>query len=129
MNKNFTDLGLLILRVGFSGMMLTHGIPKIGKLFETPIKFLDPIGVGEIPSLILALIGEVIAPILIIIGFKTKLATIPVIITMIVAAFVIHAADPLSVKEKAILFLIGFVVILFTGPGKYAIDNSKKSRY
>lgn len=129
MNKNFSDIGLLILRVGFSGMMLTHGIPKIGKLFETPIKFADPFGFGEIPSLVLALIGEFVAPILIIIGVKTKLATVPVIITMLVAAFIIHAADPLAVKEKALLYLIGFLVILFAGPGKFSIDGSKKSRY
>lgn len=126
MNKNYTDLGLLLLRIGFAGMMLTHGIPKINLLFESPIKFADPIGLGETASLILTLIGEVVAPIFILIGFKTKLAAIPAAITMCVAAFVVHAADPLKVKEMAILYLIGFLVIFFTGAGKYAIDASKK---
>ncbi|MEN3322127.1 DoxX family protein [Mariniflexile soesokkakense] len=126
MNKNFPDLGLLILRIGFVSMMLTHGIPKINSLFESPIKFADPIGLGESTSLILALIGEVVAPILVLIGFKTKIATIPTIITMFVAAFAIHATDPLNVKEKALLFLFGFLVIFFTGAGKYSIDGFKK---
>lgn len=121
-NKNF-NLGLLILRLGFSGMMLTHGIPKISSLFESPIKFADPIGVGETTSLILALIGEVVAPVLVLIGFKTKWATIPVIITMAVAAFVVHASDPIGVKEKALLYLIGFAAIFLTGPGKYSMDG------
>ncbi|MFV0564778.1 MAG: DoxX family protein [Flavobacteriaceae bacterium] len=121
-NKNF-NLGLLILRLGFSGMMLTHGIPKISSLFESPIKFADPIGVGETTSLILALIGEVVAPVLVLIGFKTKWATIPVIITMAVDAFVVHANDPIGVKEKALLYLIGFVAIFFAGPGKYSVDG------
>lgn len=126
MNKNYTNLGLLVLRVGMAGMMLTHGIPKINKLFESPIKFADPIGVGETTSLILALIGEVVAPLLILIGFKTKLAAIPGVITMFVAAFVVHATDPLAVKEKALLYLIGFLAIAFTGAGTYSIDGSKK---
>ncbi len=126
MNKNVTDLGLLILRIGFAGMLLTHGIPKINLLFESPIKFADPIGVGETTTLILALIGEVVAPILILIGFKTKLATIPSIITMLVAIFVIHASDPIDVKEKAILYLVAFLVIFLTGAGKYSIDGFKK---
>ncbi|AXP82642.1 DoxX [Mariniflexile rhizosphaerae] len=126
MNKNVTDLGLLILRIGFAGMLLTHGIPKINLLFESPIKFADPIGVGETTTLILALIGEVVAPILILIGFKTKLATIPSIITMFVAVFVIHASDPMDVKEKAILYLVAFLVIFLTGAGKYSIDGYKK---
>ena len=126
MKQNFTDTALLILRVGFAGLMLTHGIPKINMLFESPIKFADPIGVGEPLSLILTLIGEVVAPILILVGFKTKLAAIPGIITMFVAAFVVHANDALDVKEKAILYLIAFVVILFAGAGKYSIDGYKK---
>lgn len=126
MNKNVADLGLLILRIGFAGMLLTHGIPKINLLFESPIKFADPIGVGETTTLILALIGEVVAPILILIGFKTKLATIPSIITMFVAIFVIHASDPIDVKEKAILYLVAFLVIFLTGAGKYSIDGFKK---
>lgn len=107
--------------------MLTHGVPKISKLFETPIKFSDPIGLGETPSLILTLIGEVIAPIFIIIGFKTKIASVPAIITMFVAAFIIHLSDPIGKKEKAILYLMCFVVLFLTGAGKYSIDSFKKS--
>lgn len=126
MKQNFTNTALLILRVGFSGMMLTHGIPKINKLFESPIKFADPIGVGEPLSLILTLIGEVVAPILILVGFKTKLAAIPAIVTMFVAAFVVHGSDAIDVKEKAILYLIAFIAIFFAGAGKYSIDGYKK---
>lgn len=127
MNKYFVDLALLILRIGSGGLMLTHGVPKISKLFETPIKFSDPIGLGETPSLILTLIGEVIAPIFIIIGFKTKIASVPAIITMFVAAFIIHLSDPIGKKEKAILYLMCFVVLFLTGAGKYSIDSFKKS--
>lgn len=126
MNKNISDTSLLVLRVGFAGMMLTHGIPKINLLFESPIKFANPIGIGDTASLILALIGEVIAPILILIGFKTKLASVPAILTMVVAAFVVHANDPIAVKEKAILYLIGFIAIFLAGAGKYSVDGFKK---
>jgi len=123
MNKNFTDLALLILRISSGGLMLTHGIPKINMLFASPIQFADPFGFGPTLSLIFALIGEVVAPILIIIGFKTKIATIPSIITMFVAAFIVHANDDLGTKEKALLFLASFVVILLAGAGKYSIDR------
>jgi len=123
MNKNFTDLALLILRISSGGLMLTHGIPKINMLFASPIQFADPFGFGPTLSLIFALIGEVVAPILIIIGFKTKIATIPSIITMFVAVFIVHANDDLGTKEKALLFLTTFVVILLAGAGKYSIDR------
>ena len=123
LKKNFNDLALLILRVGFSGFMLTHGIPKLSKLSNLPIKFPDPLGIGSTASFIGTIIGEVIAPILIIIGVKTKLATIPAIFTMAIAAFVVHANDDLGTKEHALLYMIAFIVIFFAGPGKYAIDK------
>ena len=126
MRKDFTDLALLLLRLTVGGLMLTHGIPKIDMLFESPIKFADPIGLGEPLSLVLTLIGEVVCPILIIIGYKTKLAAIPSVITMFVAAFVIHLNDDIGTKEKAILFLISFLVVFLAGAGKYSIDGMKK---
>src|SRR5690554_7572489 len=98
MNKNFNDLAQLIARVGFGALMLTHGIPKIGML-SNPSEFADPLGIGGTLSLILVLIAEVIAPVLVIIGFKTKLATIPIILTMLTAALVFHSQDPLDRKS------------------------------
>ena len=72
---------------------------------------------------ILAVLCEVLFPILVIIGFKTRLSAIPVIITMAIAAFVVHAEDPFATKEKAILFLIGFIVIALLGAGKFSVDK------
>ena len=125
MKNNFNNLALFILRFGFGGFLLTHGIPKINMLFESPVKFVNPFGIGDTATLILTLIGEVIAPIFIILGFKTKWAAIPSAITMAVAAFVIHANDDLGTKEHALLFLIVFVVIFLTGPGSYSIDERR----
>lgn len=118
-----THLGLLLLRLGFSGLMLTHGIPKLIKLLQGDLTFGDPIGIGEPATLILAVIAEVLCPVLIIIGFKTRWATIPVVITMAAAAFVVHAADPFGTKEMAILYLIGFLAIVLLGAGKYAVER------
>lgn len=117
------NFGLLFLRVSFSGMMLAHGIPKLMKLLEGDFEFSDPFGLGSLPTLILAILGEVIFPLLVIIGYKTRLTTIPVIITMAGAAFLIHTNDPFGVKEKAILFLIGFISIAILGAGKYSVDG------
>lgn len=124
MFKTNRDLGLLLLRVGISGMMLVHGIPKISKLFESPIEFADPFGIGALLSLILTIIGEVVAPAFIIVGYKTKLAAIPATITMLVAAFIVHGQDDFYTKEKALLYGLGFLVIAIAGSGKYAIDKN-----
>lgn len=123
MNQITNNLGLLFLRVGMSVGMLTHGYPKLLKLIAGDFKFADPIGIGTKASLMLAVLCEIVFPILIIIGFKTRIASIPVIGTMAVALFVFHANDAFSIKENAFLYLLGFLVIALLGPGKYSIDK------
>ncbi len=128
MKSSQTHLGLVLLRVGFAGLMLTHGIPKLQKLLAGNIEFPEVFGLSPTISLILAVIGEFVAPVLVLIGFKTRWAAIPTIITMLVAAFVIHADDPFGRKEFPLLYAIGFTAILLLGSGKYSLDNylSKK---
>ncbi|MFT5102960.1 MAG: putative oxidoreductase [Candidatus Latescibacterota bacterium] len=116
-------LGLLFLRVSFAGAMLAHGIPKLLKLISGNFEFGNPIGLGPELSLILTVIGEAICPMLIIIGFKTRIAAIPTIIAMLVAAFVVHGADPFATKEKALLYLFGFIAIALLGGGKFGVSR------
>jgi putative oxidoreductase len=118
------DLSLLITRIGVGLLMLTHGIPKLAKFFaDEPIKFKSVLGMSSELSLGLAVFAEVFCSILIIIGFKTRMATIPLIITMLVAVFVVHFNDPFAKMEKALLFLLLYLVLLFSGGGKYAMDG------
>lgn len=129
MNK---DIAALILRLGFGFyMLLGHGIPKIPRLFEDEIRFASVFGMPPAMSLALVVFAEVICAIAIIIGFKTKWAVIPLIFTMLVAAFYIHLNDPWfavnaaggSNKEMAMLFLFGYLGVYFLGSGKYAVDR------
>tara|TARA_B100000795_G_scaffold138026_1_gene103064 strand:- start:2097 stop:2468 length:372 start_codon:yes stop_codon:yes gene_type:complete len=116
-------IGLLLVRICFSGMMLTHGIPKLMKLIQGNLEFGDPLGIGATPSFILTVLAEAICPLLIIIGYKTRLASIPVIVTMGVAAFIVHGSDPVAVKEKALLYLFAFIGIALLGAGKHSVDR------
>lgn len=118
----YTNLAALILRVSMGAMMLTHGWGKFLNLIGDDPSFGDPIGIGELPSLFLAVIGEFICPLLIILGLKTRLASIPPIITMFVAGFIVHADDPWGNKEKAMLYLAGFIVVFLLDSGKYSLD-------
>lgn len=125
-------IGLLVLRLGAGGMILTHGYPKLMRFFgDEPIKFMDFLGLGPVVSLSLAVFAEFICGILIVIGFKTRLATIPLIITMLTAAFVAHGADPFGRKELPLLFCTVFIGILIFGAGKFSIDrlSNRKSMY
>lgn len=122
-NKFVQNVGLALLRIVPSAMMLVHGIPKFQKIISGNLEFVDPLGIGAAPSLFLAVLGEVLCPILIIIGFKTRFVAIPAAMTMFVAAFIQLRADNFDTKEKAILYLIFFVVIILLGPGRYSLDR------
>jgi putative oxidoreductase len=119
--SNSYSLGLLVLRVGFSAMLLVHGIQKIEILFSSEINFSDPIGLGPTITLLLVLFAEIICPILIIVGIKTRLATIPPIILMFVAIVIVHKGDPIMARELAILYLIAFITIGLLGGGRLAL--------
>ena len=123
-NTVLTNLGLAFLRIVPTTMMLlAHGLPKFQKLIAGDFTFADPLKIGETPSLFLTVIGEFIAPILIIVGYKTKLSVVPAAITMVVASFVVHGADPYAKKELALLYLVFFIAIALLGPGKYSLDK------
>ena len=119
----FHDAGKLFLRVSFSLMLLPHGWSKINRLFAEDIKFSDPIGIGEVPSLILVAFAEFIVPMLIILGFKTRWFSIFPIITMVVVVFIHKWGQGFLEIEKALLFLSGFLAIALIGPGKYSLDK------
>ncbi len=130
-NLKSLDFILLLVRIAVAAFMLTHGYPKLMKLFAGgEIRFADPFGFGMTFSLILAVFAEFLCSILIGMGIGTRLATIPLIITMFVAAFIAHGADPFGKKEMALLYLVIYVFLLFTGSGKFSVDYliSRKSK-
>ena len=125
---NFSsDLIILILRLSIAALMLTHGLPKLSKLLSGgEIQFADPIGLGSTLSLVLVVFSEVLCSAFIAIGYKTKLATLPLIFTMLVAAFIIHINDGIYKQEKAILYILVYLSLLITGSGRFSIDYFKK---
>lgn len=122
---NFGHLALLIFRILVAILMLTHGFPKLQRLFSgEEIKFADPYGLGVTTSFVLVIFAEFGCSILIILGLATRLAAIPIMITMSTAIIFAHANDPFGVKEKPMLFLVCFAFLLVVGAGRYSVDNS-----
>lgn len=123
-DKKLYHTGLLLLRVVVSCFMLTHGAKKYMMLFSgEPIQFADPLGIGQTNTLIMAFVAEFICSVFILIGFATRLAVMPLIVTMFIIVFVVHAPDGLEKQELPGLYLVIYVLLLITGSGKYSIDH------
>ncbi|WP_289023851.1 DoxX family protein [uncultured Salegentibacter sp.] len=123
LNLQNTDFGLLLFRLFIGGLMLTHGVPKLLKFFgEGEIAFADPIGVGETVTFTFAVFAEFVCAILIILGWATRFAAIPLILTMAVAAIIVHWTDGFGSQELPLLYMAGFLLVFFTGAGKFSLD-------
>lgn len=117
------SIALLLLRLGSGLMMLRHGWNKLIKLGEFKANFPDPFGWGHDTALYLTLFAELICPVLVILGFVTRLSVVPLLIAMGVAIFSVHAADPFDIKELAVFYFLVYLALLLAGPGKFSLDK------
>lgn len=122
-SSEHVDIAILLARISIAILMLTHGISKIALFNETPVQFMDFMGLGTEMSLTLAIFAEMGCSVLILLGLGTRVAVIPLIITMLVAVFIVHGADPFAKQEMGLHYLLVYIMLLLTGSGKYSLDN------
>ena len=118
------DLGLLLLRLFAGGtMLIQHGWPKLQGFGDRMETFADPIGLGTTLSLALIVFAETLCALLVALGLSTRLATVPLIIGMGVAAFIVHGDDPFGKQEMSLAYLVMYVAVLLAGAGRFAVDR------
>ena len=122
----FYDSALSLLRIVFSLLMMTHGWSKLERILDGNLNFGDPLGLGSTLSLYLVTFAELVAPVFIIVGFKTRIMALITSFAMAVAAFITHGADPFAKKEMALLYLVGFLSVALMGAGRYSIDEQTR---
>ena len=120
---------ILFARIIFGFLFLSHGIAKIHFYSEAPYTFPNPIGIGSTLSLWLVLFAEILCSIGFVLGALFRLCLIPMIFTMCIAVFVVHAGDPLDVKELSLMYLAIFALLFITGPGRFSIDGILKRMF
>jgi putative oxidoreductase len=120
-----TDKALLVAKIGFGGLMLTHGIPKMMTLFSGA--FPPVFGMIEELPLGLAMFAEVFCSLFILAGFATRLAVVPLIISMLIAVLSIHGADPFT--EPALHYFLMYVILLFAGSGNILLIIYFKAKH
>ncbi|WP_324027053.1 DoxX family protein [Maribacter sp. BPC-D8] len=131
MKTKNNDLGLLILRISIGFLMLLHGIAKFkgisfieGMLAEKGLPTFIAYGI---------FITEVIAPLLIIIGYRTRIAALVYAFGALMAVLIAHSGDIFSLNqyggwavELLGLYLFGSITLFFTGGGKIAVSNTNE---
>lgn len=124
-----TDLGKLIIRLTLGGLLLFHGIAKLlhgtgfieGLLANHGLPTFFAYGV---------FVGEVIAPLMIILGYQTRIGALLIVFHMLVALALVHTGQLLSLAstggwalELQGFFLFTALAVIFLGPGRYKLKN------
>ncbi|MFI5337230.1 MAG: DoxX family protein [Opitutales bacterium] len=121
-----SDFALLLLRLWLGlTLLINHGLPKLMHFGAMSEKFMDPFHIGTVPSLSLAVLAEVVAPILLVLGLLTRFSALVIVIELGVAFVFVHGlklSGPGS-GELAFVYVAGFATLLFAGGGKFAVDG------
>lgn len=121
-NDGFYHIGMLLMRLFFGAMLLRHGLQKINNFNELSQTFFDPIGLGPKLSLIMIILVEVGCSLLIMSGLMTRLATLVIVFSMFVAAFMAKSQFSMNESEMPLVYLGAFLLIFILGPGRYSLD-------
>ena len=127
----YPDLGLLVLRLWVgSSLILLHGVGKVERLLSGEATFRSVFGLDPVLSLSLAVLGEVIAPALLLVGLGTRWAALLAAITMATAFVVGHDAALSGERsgELAFAYLGSLLAILFAGPGRLSLDGAGRAQ-
>jgi putative oxidoreductase len=126
------NIGKLLVRIAVGGLMLFHGIFKL----THGIGFIEGVLAGRgLPGYVAygVYLGEILAPILILVGFRTRLAALVVVIDMAAAIWLVHAGNILQVKEAGgawgieleAIYLLGSLALFYMGGGQYSVSKGR----
>ncbi|HYD57850.1 MAG TPA: DoxX family protein [Burkholderiales bacterium] len=123
------DTGKLVLRLTVGGLTLLHGIAKISS------------GVGRIGGMLQGIglpaelafgvyIGEILAPLLVILGFYSRIAALVIVVNMVFAIGLVHMNDLFTITktggwgiELQAFFLLTALCVALIGPGRFAVNR------
>lgn len=134
MPNHSEDLGKLILRLTLGGLMLFHGISKIVGGVGGITGMLEGQG---LPGVLAygVYVGEVVAPVLIIIGLFTRISAGVLAFNMLVAVLLAHLGDILTINshggwgvELQAFYFFPAIALVLLGPGMYSIDYRRAKR-
>jgi len=122
-------MGKLVLRLALGGIVLLHGIAKL----KGGVGFIEGVATSHgLPAFVAygAYVGEVLAPVLLIIGFYARISALLIAANMVFAIVLVHMGQLAQLNdtggwaiELQALLLFGALASMFLGPGKPAIND------
>jgi len=124
------DLGKLILRGTLGVLILLHGISKV---VSGPAAIMGMVQKAGLPAEVgyLVYLGEVVGPVLVILGLWTRVGAALIAINMIVAIALVHMGELFTLSEHGGwalelqgMFLVGAIAVALLGAGRYSLGGA-----
>lgn len=115
------SLLLLVVRVFFGVLFFVHGLDKLMNFNSLSETYPSVLGFGSYMTLMVSIFCEFCCSLFLISGLLVRVMMIPMIIAMGVAFFDVHDAM-MPEGELALIYLVVFVILYITGPGRFSID-------
>ena len=121
------SLLILLLRIVFGVLFFTHGLDKMMNFTELVNVYPSVLGFGSYMTRMVTIFCEFCCSLFLIAGLIVRIMTVPMIVAMAVAFFDIH--DALFPEgELSLIYLIVFLILFITGPGRFSVDYLIDSR-
>jgi putative oxidoreductase len=126
------DYGKVLLRLAVGGLLLFHGIHKVRYGVDWMFPMLEAKG---LPALVAygVYFGEVVAPLLILAGVLTRLSSLVVAGTMVMAVYLAHANEVFTLNqaggwviELAAFFFLAALALALGGAGKFSAWQGRR---
>jgi putative oxidoreductase len=129
MTRTNADLGRLLLRLGLGGGILFHGVAKLMGGIDGIAQLVTSNG---LPGFVAygVYVGEFVAPILVLVGWYSRIGSLLIAINMVFAVFLAHRADLFKLTDSGgyalelqALYLMVGVALALMGPGRYSVND------
>jgi putative oxidoreductase len=129
--NNYDDTGKLVLRATLAVLILFHGVAKLigGVGFITGL-----VAKAGLPPALgyLVLVGEVVAPLMVLLGLWARAGALIIAFNMVVALLLVHTGDFFRINETGgwaielqILLLGSAVAVALLGAGRYGVQGAQ----
>lgn len=118
---------ILCLRVFFGVLFMMHGLDKMTNFSILSETYPSVLGLGSYTTLMITVFAEFCCSLFLITGLLVRITVLPMIAAMAVAFFDVHDAM-MPEGELALIYLVLFILLYATGPGRYSLDYLIDSR-
>ena len=119
---------ILAVRLFFGVLFFVHGLDKLMNFSVLSETYPSFFGLGSYMTLMLAVFSEFCCSLFLIAGLLERIMVLPMIVAMGVAFFDVHDAM-MPEGELSLIYLVMFIILFFTGPGRYSLDYLIDMKY